>query len=131
MRTGRTSSTSRSLLKRGLKKYAPGAFSDEDIDRILRWTVREVDLVNEYLQIRSEADDMDAEDVKRVQDEVFLDDEDDPLLLRLCSCVSGLSPTAEPEASRCGTATSSSTRRRIYLRSKCASSWTARPPSGR
>lgn len=75
--------TSRSLLKRGLKKYAPGAFSDEDIDRILRWTVREVDLVNEYLQIRSEADDMDAEDVKRVQDEVFLDDEDDPLLLRL------------------------------------------------
>jgi DNA helicase-2/ATP-dependent DNA helicase PcrA len=75
--------TSRKLLARGLKKYARGAFSDEDLDRILRWTVRQVDLVNEYLQIRSEADDMDAEDVKRVQDEVFLDDEDDPLLLRL------------------------------------------------
>jgi DNA helicase-2/ATP-dependent DNA helicase PcrA len=75
--------TSRAMLKKGLKKYAPGAFSDHDLDRILRWTVRQVDLVNEYLQIRAEADDMDAEDVRRVQDEVFLDDEDDPLLLRL------------------------------------------------
>ncbi|MCP4869705.1 MAG: ATP-binding domain-containing protein [Proteobacteria bacterium] len=75
--------TDLTLLKKGVKKWAPGAFSDAELDRITGWTIRQMDLVDEHLDPSPdpELDEPDAAD--EIHEEAFLDAEDDPMLLRL------------------------------------------------
>ena len=74
--------TDRARLKRGFNKHAPGVFTDDDYDRFVSWTARQVDLLMEWLNPdTSEPDDPEEKD--DVHTETFLDEEDDPLLLRL------------------------------------------------
>ncbi len=70
-------------LKRSVKRYAPGAFTDGELERAVGWTIRQIDLVDEHLDPSPgpELDDPDAAD--EIHEEAFLDAEDDPLLLRL------------------------------------------------
>jgi len=74
--------TDRARLKRGFNKHAPKVFNDDDYDRFVSWTARQVDLLMDWLNPDAgEPDDPEEQDVVHV--ETFLDDEDDPLLLRL------------------------------------------------
>ena len=75
--------TDRARLKRGFNKHAPGVFTDDDYDRFVSWTARQVDLLMDWLNPDAgEPDDPEEQD-QNIHEETFLDDEDDPLLLRL------------------------------------------------
>jgi DNA helicase-2/ATP-dependent DNA helicase PcrA len=75
--------TDLTLLKRSVKRWSPGAFSHRELERVVTWTVRQIDLVTEHLDPSPdlELDEPDAAD--EIYEEAFLDAEDDPLLLRL------------------------------------------------
>ncbi len=70
--------TNRSWLRAGLRRWAPGAFSEEDIETIYRWEVRHLDARLEARRTRSHA-----------PDEPTLDREDDVILLRLWQLLRG------------------------------------------
>ncbi len=83
--------TSRDVLRGGVQKYAPGAFSESELDRIVRWTSRQVELLGAR---RSwDAEQLDRQGQQEPQDEEYpedlgppepaIDPEDEPLLLRL------------------------------------------------
>ncbi len=75
--------TDRARLKRGFNRHAPGVFGDQDYDRFVSWTARQVDLLLDWLNPdHHDENDPDERDAGVFQ-ERFLDDEDDPLLLRL------------------------------------------------
>jgi DNA helicase-2/ATP-dependent DNA helicase PcrA len=75
--------TSRRVLLNGLNKHAKGAFTEREIDRVLEWTNRQVDLMEEHLNPDGAPEGVDEEERDRVHKQAFLDDEDDALLLRL------------------------------------------------
>jgi DNA helicase-2/ATP-dependent DNA helicase PcrA len=75
--------TSWETLSRGFGKYAPGAFTDAELKRVVAWTSQQLDRMDEHLHPVERSDD-DPEDVAPDHHaERFLDAEDDALLLRL------------------------------------------------
>ncbi|MBN92601.1 MAG: DNA helicase UvrD [Deltaproteobacteria bacterium] len=74
------------LLRDGLDRWAPGAFSSGELDRALRWTRQQVDLMSDWLEPTEDSGSAaDREDGHGEDDgpKLLLDAEDDPLLLRL------------------------------------------------
>lgn len=69
-------------LMKGIQRWAPGSFTESEIDRFVTWTSHQLDLVDLHLNPgeKMEIDDPDAAD--EVHEQAFLDAEDDPLLLR-------------------------------------------------
>jgi len=75
--------TSRRVLLNGLNKHAQGAFTEREIDRVLEWTNRQVDLMEEHLAPDGPAEGVDEDERDRTHSQAFLDDEDDAVILRL------------------------------------------------
>ncbi len=75
--------TDRAALRRTIRRYAPGAFTDEDLDKAMRWTRHQAELVHEHLNPDAEMVYDEPDEADEVHEEAFLDAEDDPLLLRL------------------------------------------------
>jgi DNA helicase-2/ATP-dependent DNA helicase PcrA len=71
------------LLRDGLDRWAPGAFSQAQLQRALRWTSQQVGQLVDYLDPEDSEPDTDESGKIIARDTRFLDAEDDPLLLRL------------------------------------------------
>jgi len=72
------------LLRDGLDRWAPGVFSARELERALRWTRQQVDLMSDWLEPRDNSGAAaDREDGDDDGPRLLLDAEDDPLLLRL------------------------------------------------
>jgi len=71
------------LLRDGLERWAPGAFSQAQLQQALRWTSQQVGQLADYLDPEDSEPDTDESGKIIARDTRFLDAEDDPLLLRL------------------------------------------------
>ena len=71
------------LLSEGFDRWAPGAFSESQLQRALRWTSQQVGQLVDYLDPEDSEPDTDEHGKMLAADTRFLDAEDDPLLLRL------------------------------------------------
>ena len=71
------------LLRDGLDRWAPGAFSKAQLQQALRWTSQQVGQLADYLDPEDSEPDTDENGKVIAPDTRFLDAEDDPLLLRL------------------------------------------------
>ncbi len=71
------------LLREGMQRWAPGAFSEAQLQRVLRWTALQVGQLVDYLEPEEREVEADADGVSSKPSDLFLDAEDDPLLLRL------------------------------------------------
>ncbi|MEE2830062.1 MAG: 3'-5' exonuclease, partial [Myxococcota bacterium] len=75
--------TDRVLLSEGIARWAPGAFTEAEVERFVSWTSHQIDRVDEFLNPTDEPQLDDPAAADEVHEEAFLDAEDDPLLLRL------------------------------------------------
>ena len=75
--------TDRAALLRAFRRHAPNAFTEDELDKAMRWTRHQVDLVYEHLNPDAEFVYDEPDEADKVHEEAFLDAEDDPLLLRL------------------------------------------------
>ena len=75
--------TDRVALNRAFRKHAPDAFTEDELDKAMRWTRHQVDLVYDHLNPDAEFVYDDPKEADEVHEEAFLDSEDDPILLRL------------------------------------------------
>jgi DNA helicase-2/ATP-dependent DNA helicase PcrA len=82
------------LLRDGLDRWAPGAFSEGQLQRALRWTSQQVGQLGDFLHPEDREIEEDADGTPIRVDDHFLDSEDDPLLLRLYQLRVGPLPTA-------------------------------------
>ena len=71
------------LLTDGFNRWAPGAFSAAQLQRVLRWTSQQVGQLSDYLEPEDGEPETDENGKVLAPDTRFLDAEDDPLLLRL------------------------------------------------
>ena len=71
------------LLREGMDRWAPGAFSEAQLQQVLRWTGQQVGQLADYLDPEDSEPEKDADGKLIAPDHRFLDGEDDPLLLRL------------------------------------------------
>jgi len=81
------------LLREGMDRWAPGAFSDGQLQRVLRWTGQQVGQLVDYLDPEDSEPERDANGTLLLSDHRFLDAEDDPLLLRLYQLRVGAIPS--------------------------------------
>ncbi len=71
------------LLNAGFARWAPGAFSEAQLQQAIRWTSQQVGQLSDYLDPEDTEPLTDEEGKAIAPDHSFLDAEDDPLLLRL------------------------------------------------
>ncbi len=70
-------------LRRSVKRWAPGAFTDGELDKVVAWTSRQIDHLHEHLDPEEGPEVDEEERDKGIHRHAFFDAEDDPLLLRL------------------------------------------------
>lgn len=92
--------TGKAGLERAILRSSAGTFSPAELERAIRWTRHQVDLLQEYLQPEQELVFDEPDEADEVEDEAFLDAEDDALLLRLYQLRVGPLPARGSSGSR-------------------------------
>ena len=70
-------------LSRIVARWAPGAFTDSELGRVVEWTSRQIDMLDEHLNPEEGPELDDDEKDEGVHQHALFDAEDDPLLLLL------------------------------------------------